>query len=59
MDALVVIMGIMTLLVLFILVVIVVVLFFQLRKLQGNKGLGPEIAPQIAVLGEKLSTSSL
>jgi DNA recombination protein RmuC len=47
--------GIITLLVLFLLVIVVIVLFFQLRKLQGNKGEIPNIAPQIAVLGEKLS----
>jgi DNA recombination protein RmuC len=47
--------GIITLLVLFFLVAFVVVLFFQLRKLQGSKSDPSEIAPQIAVLGEKLS----
>jgi DNA recombination protein RmuC len=56
METIVVGIGIITLLVLFVLVVIVVILFFQLRKLQGNKGEFPaDIAPQIAVLGEKLS----
>lgn len=47
--------GIVILLVLFLLFVFVVVLFFQLRKLQGNKSDPSELAPQIAVLGEKLS----
>ncbi len=47
--------GIVILLVLFLLFVFVVVLFFQLRKLQGNKSNPSELAPQIAVLGEKLS----
>ena len=47
--------GIVILLVLFLLFVFVVVLFFQLRKLQRNKSDPSELAPQIAVLGEKLS----
>lgn len=47
--------GIITLLVLFFLIVFIVVLFFQLRKLQERKNDPSEIAPQIAVLGEKLS----
>jgi len=47
--------GIITLLFLFFLALFVVVLFFQLRKLQGSKSDPSEIAPQIAVLGEKLS----
>lgn len=47
--------GIIILLVLFLLFIFVVVLFFQLRKLQSNKSEPSEIAPQIAVLGEKLS----
>jgi predicted PurR-regulated permease PerM len=47
--------GIVILFVLFLLFVFVVVLFFQLRKLQGNKSNPSELAPQIAVLGEKLS----
>ena len=47
--------GIVILLVLFLLFLFVVVLFFQLRKLQGNKSDPSELAPQIAVLGEKLS----
>lgn len=47
--------GIIILLVLFLLVAFIVVLFFQLRKLQGSKSDPSEIAPQIAVLGEKLS----
>lgn len=47
--------GIITLLVLFLLVLFVVVLFFQLHKLQGSKNSTSDIAPQIAVLGEKLS----
>lgn len=48
--------GIVTLLVLFLLVVFVVVLFFQLRKLQKSKNdTSEDIAPQLAVLGEKLS----
>lgn len=47
--------GIITLLVLFLLFVFVIVLFFQLRKLQESKSESSDIAPQIAVLGEKLS----
>lgn len=47
--------GIIILLVLFLLFVFIVALFFQLRKLQSNKSDPSEIAPQIAVLGEKLS----
>lgn len=47
--------GIVILLVLFLLFIFIVVLFFQLRKLQSNKGESSEIAPQIAVLGEKIS----
>jgi DNA recombination protein RmuC len=47
--------GIVILLVLFLLFVFIVVLFFQLRKFQSNKNEVPDIAPQIAVLGEKLS----
>src|SRR5690242_10380093 len=55
MDGIVVGIGIVTLLFLFLLVGIVIALFLQLRKLQSNKGGVSEIAPQIAVLGEKLS----
>jgi DNA recombination protein RmuC len=47
--------GIVILLVLFVLIGFVIVLFFQLRHLQGDKGTETDIAPQIAVLGEKLS----
>lgn len=47
--------GIVILLILFLLFIFIVVLFFQLRKLQNNKGEPSEIAPQIAVLGEKIS----
>jgi len=47
--------GIIILLVLLLLFLFVVMLFFQLRKLQGNKNTPSELDPQIAVLGEKLS----
>jgi DNA recombination protein RmuC len=47
--------GLVILLVLFLLFIFGVVLFFQFRKLQSNKSVSSEIAPQIAVLGEKLS----
>ncbi len=47
--------GIIILLVLFLLFIFIIVLFFQLRKLQRNKSEPSEIAPQIAVIGEKLS----
>lgn len=47
--------GIIILLVLFFLFIFIIVLFFQLRKLQRNKSEPSEIAPQIAVIGEKLS----
>lgn len=47
--------GIITLLFLIVLVIIVVVLFFQLGKLQNNKGEIPQILPQMVLLGEKFS----
>lgn len=47
--------GIIILLVLFLLFIFIIVLFFQLRKLQRNNSEPSEIAPQIAVIGEKLS----
>lgn len=55
MEGIAIVIGIITLLVLFLLIVFVIALFFQLRKLEGNKSNDSSIAPQIAVLGEKLS----
>ena len=55
-NTLVIGLGILTLLFMILLVIIVVVMFFQLRGLQqGGKGDVTQLAPQIAVLGEKLS----
>jgi len=48
--------GIVILLVLFLFFVFVIVLFFQLRKLQGNKSDPSELAPQIAVLARNCLT---
>ncbi len=47
--------GLVVLLLLLVLLVIVAVLFFQLRKLQGNKGEVSQLSPQMAVITEKLS----
>lgn len=47
--------GLIILLFLLILLVVVAVLFFQLRKLQGNKGEISQLLPQMAVVTEKLS----
>lgn len=55
MDIIALVIGIVTLFFLFLLVGIVIALFLQLRKLQNNHEDNPELVPQIAVLGEKLS----
>jgi len=54
-ETIIALVGFVILLVLFLLFIFVLILFFQLRKLQSNKNEPSEIAPQIAVLGEKLS----
>lgn len=54
-ESVIILMGLIILLVLFLLFIFIVVLFFQLRKLQSNKSEASDLAPQIAVLGEKLS----
>jgi len=55
METLVLGLGIITLIVLFLLVIFVVILFFQIRKIRGDKDETRHIAPQMAVLGEKLA----
>ncbi len=55
MNSIIIVVGLAALFLLCVLVGTIVILFLQIRKFQGNKQVVPDISPQIAVLGEKLS----